>query len=155
MAPQASGPSLNDQVEALERSRRRLMIALVITILLWFVPQILDDLAPAALPHTLRSILVVLGVVGGLLWMGFMLRYNRFQRMVRNRPELRERLDDERIGQLRHQAVYRGWVALLICVAVGVAVAPFVTIPDQALLLTLLLVGVTAPIVFFLWLDRG
>jgi hypothetical protein len=41
-----------------------------------------------------------------------------------------------------------------IAIALGVAVAPFVEIPDQGLLLTLMLLVVNSPIVYFLVLDR-
>ncbi len=155
MTAESSGPSLTDQVESLEKSRRHMMISLVGTLLLWFVPQILEDAVPDAMPHALKATCVFLGMAGGLLWVVLMLRYHRFQNMVRNRPELRDRLNDERIGQLRREAIYRGWVVLLVFVAAGVALAPFVALPVQALLLTLLMVGVSAPLLFFLWLDRG
>ena len=41
-----------------------------------------------------------------------------------------------------------------MAVALGVAVAPFVELPVRAVLLTLLLVAVDAPILFYLALDR-
>lgn len=154
-SPSSSSPALKDQAESLEKSRRRLMIALVATTALWFLPQILDSFVPEAIPHSLKTVLIFLGLIGNLLWLVFMYRFFRYQQLVLGRPELQDRLEDERIGAIRREAGFRGWATLLVFVAVGVGLAPFVVIPVQALLMTLLMVGVTAPLLFFLWLDRG
>ena len=76
---------------------------------------------------------------GAAVWLVAMGRYHRFQRRILADPELRRRLDDERVITLRREAVYRGWLVLVVAVALGVVVAPFVELPDQAVLLTLLL----------------
>ena len=155
MNDKATLSSLEKEIETLEKSRRRMLLSVALFMLVWFVPQILESLGPETFPRGLRALFAVLGAVGGIVWMVLMLRFHRLQTKVRNRPELQERLNDERVRQLRREAVYRGWVTMVVLVAVGVALAPFVEIPGQPLLMTLLLVGVEAPILFFLWLDRG
>jgi hypothetical protein len=142
------------EVESLERWRRQMLATVVVTTILWFVPQILQTVLADGLPAAARAALVVAGLLAALVWMLAMWRYHRFQQRVHADPELRRRLDDERVLALRREAIYRGWLVLVVAVALGVAVAPFVELPDQAVLLTLLLIGVDAPIVFFLALDR-
>ncbi len=155
MNNEAALSPLENEIETLEASRRRMLLSVALFMLLWFLPQILEELGTEAFSGSLRSLFAILGAAGGIVWMVLMFRFHRLQTKVRNRPELRERLNDERIVQLRREAVYRAWVTLLVLVAMGVALAPFAELPSQALLMTLLLVGVDAPILFFLWLDRG
>ena len=143
------------QLDALDRSRRHMLTAVVATSTLWILPQILQGVLYETLPHIVNSILVIAGMTGGLAWMAFMFRYHRFQMRVLGDPELKKRLDDERITQIRREAIYRGWFVLVVAVAIGVFVAPFAELPDQAVLLSLMLLGVNAPIVFFLVMDRG
>ena len=107
------------------------------------------------IPHRLNIALVIAGIVVALAYVVFMLRYHRFQMRVLGDPELRQRLDDERVIELRKEAIYRGWITLVLAVGLGVAVAPFADLPDQAILLTLMLLAVNAPIMFFLALDRS
>ena len=143
------------ELDALDRSRRHMLIAVVTTSTLWLVPQILRGVFDEGLPQALNNALIVAGVVGALAYVFFMLRFHRFQMRIHGDPELRERLDDERVIELRKESIYRGWIILVLAVGLGVAVAPFADLPDQPVLLTLMLLAVNAPIMFFLALDRG
>jgi hypothetical protein len=147
-------PHTAAELEALERSRRHMLAAVVITSALWLVPPIVQGFAGEALPRTLRSVLVLVGVLGALAWMLFMWRFHRFQGRVQNDPALRAQLDDERILALRRESICRGWMVLVIALGLGIAAAPFTELPDVALLYALMLVAVNAPILFFLALDR-
>jgi len=142
------------EIEALERSRRHMLVAVLIASTIWFAQMILSGLVGDGLPANLKIALFAAGMVGALAFMLLMFRFHRFQMRVHGDPALRERLNDERIQEVRREAIYRSWWVLVIAVALGVAVAPFVELPDQALLLTLMLVAVNGPIVFFLALDR-
>jgi hypothetical protein len=154
-SPTANTPSISPaDLEALDRSRRQMLASVVITSALWLVPQILQTALGDGLPRTVTAVLILAGLAGAVAWMVFMWRMHRFQQRVLASDDLRHRLDDERVIALRREAIYRGWVVLLILLAIGVAVAPFVELPVMAVLLTLLLVGVDGPIVFFLALDR-
>lgn len=154
-SPTANTPSISPaDLEALDRSRRQMLASVVITSALWLVPQILQTALGDGLPRPVTAMLILAGLAGAVVWMVFMWRMHRFQQRVLASDDLRHRLDDERVIALRREAIYRGWVVLLILLAIGVAVAPFVELPVMAVLLTLLLVGVDAPIVFFLALDR-
>lgn len=141
-------------LDALERSRRHMLTAVVVTSILWIVPQILQDVLSEGLSGPARGALILAGLAGGLIWMVSMWRFHRFQQQVLDDPDLRRRLDDERVLALRREAIYRGWIVMVVAVSLGVAAAPFVELPDLAVLLTLLLLGVNAPIMFFLALDR-
>lgn len=143
-----------DEIEALERSRRRMLLSVVIALAVWIVPQILHTSLEDGLPRPVYAALVLAGIAGALVFVVLMLRYHRFQTRVQSDPELRRRLDDERVVALRKEAIYRGWWTVALAIALGVAIAPFVEIPDQGLLLTLMLIVVNAPIVYFLVLDR-
>ncbi|MEN8006045.1 MAG: hypothetical protein ABFS42_03480 [Candidatus Krumholzibacteriota bacterium] len=149
------GLKSTSELDALDRSRRHMLIAVVATSTLWLVPQILRSAFDEGLPQVLNIALIVAGVVGALAYVFFMLRFHRFQKRILGDPGLRERLDDERVLILRKEAIYRGWVILVLAVGLGVAVAPFADLPDQAILLTLMLLAVNSPILFFLVLDRG
>ena len=154
MTNEHAAPNPAAEIETLERSRRRMLASVVVTSALWLVPQIVQGLWAGALPRGLAVALVLAGVGGALAWMAFMWRYHSFQQRVMTDPELRSRLDDERVVALRKDAILRGWGVLVAALAAGVAAAPFVDLPDVPVMLTLLLVGVNAPIVFFLILDR-
>jgi hypothetical protein len=143
-----------DTIEVLDRARRRMLVAVVLTSTLWLGPQILVAVAEDLLSGAVVAGLSLAGVVGAVAWMVFMWRVHRLQRRVLRQPDLRRRLDDERTGQLRREAGFRAWVLLVVVLGAGVAASPFATLPDQAVLLTLLLLAVNAPIVFFLVLDR-
>ena len=143
-----------DQIESLERARRRMLVAVVIATTAWFLPQILHGVLAEGLPRAATAALIVVGVAGALVYVASMWRFHRFRQRVQGDPELRRRLDDERVAALRREAICRGWIVLVIALGVGVAAAPFVELPAQAVLLTLLLVAVDAPLVFFLALDR-
>jgi len=140
-------------LDALERSRRRMLMAVVAASTLWLAPQIVRGFFPTGLPHALSASLALAGMAGALAYLVFMMRFHGFQRRVLGDPELRERMNDERVIALRREAIYRGWIVLVLAVGLGVAAAPFTDLPDQATLLTLLLVAVDAPILFFLALD--
>lgn len=150
-----AGRPSNAEIEALDRYRRQMLIALVAATTLWIVPQILREALVNWLPQALNNTLILAGVAGALAYVVLMMRFHRYQRRIQADPDLRERLDDERVIELRKTAVYRGWVALVVAIGLGVAVAPFTDLPDQAVLLTLMLVAVNTPILFFLALDRS
>ena len=148
------GPSPAGTIEALDRARRRMLVAVVVTSTLWLLPQILVSVSEDLLPGAAIAALSLAGVLGAMAWMVFMWRFHRFQQRVLGQPELRRRIDDERVQQLRREAVFRAWVLLVLVIGAGVAASPFTALPDQAILQTLLLLAVNAPLVFFLILDR-
>lgn len=153
VAPDPSRPSPS-ALEDLDRARRHMLSSLVIASVLMLLPQILLSISEESVPHTVTVGLAIAAMIGGFVWMGFMWRFHRFQQRVKNQPELRRSLNDERIVSIRREAVFRTWFVLVVIIGLGVAVAPFVTLPDQAVLLTLLLVAVDTPLLFFLALDR-
>jgi hypothetical protein len=147
-------PNPAAQIEILDRSRRRMLASVVATSVLWFVPQIVQGLWAGALPRGLTIVLVLAGIGAAFAWMGFMWRYHSFQQRVLADPDLRSRLDDERVVALRKDAILHGWAVLVAALGVGVAAAPFVDLPDMPVMLLLLLLAVDGPIVAFLILDR-
>ena len=149
------GVDSNTELDALDRSRRHMLMAVVITSILMLLPQIVRGIKDDLLPGALNTALVLVGVVGSLAFVIFMMRFHRFQMRVHGDPELRQRMNDERVIEMKMKAVYRAWVTVVVAVALGVAVAPFADLPDQVVLLTLMLLSVNAPIIFFLILDRN
>ena len=141
-------------IDALDRSRRHLMIVVVITSSIMLLSQAAGSAFFDHTPQILKNVLILAGVAGSLLFVVFMMRYNRFQMRVLADPDLRKRLDDERVLSLRREAIMHGWVAVLVVVAIGVGIAPFVELPDQAVLPVLLLLAVHTPLVSFLIRDR-
>jgi amino acid permease len=140
--------------EAMDRVRRQMLIMVVVACTAWFAPQIVLTFSAELLSRTVVVILTLAGMAGAVAWMVQMWRYHRFQKRLGERPDLRHRLDDERVRTLRLQAIYRAWWVLAVVVAIGVGIGPFVELPHMAVLLTLLLLTVNLPIVFFLSLDR-
>lgn len=155
MVTNNSTQSAAHQIEALDRSRRQMLASVAITSVLWFLPSIVQGLWAGTLPRGLNIVLILAGIAGAAVWMFSMWRYHNFQQKVQADPELRRRLDDERVIALRKEAILGGWGILLAALTVGVALAPFVELPDVPVMLILLLVGVNAPILIFLILDRG
>lgn len=146
--------SIVAEIESLERSRRAVLIAVVVTSAAWMLPQIVQSVMAESIPRLLNNALIITGILGALAFTGFMLRYHHFQTKVHGDPQLRSHLDDERIVELRKEAIYRGWFTVMVMIAAGVGIAPFAELPDQAILLALMLVAGNAPILFFLALDR-
>lgn len=142
-------------IDALDRTRRNLMIVVVITSSIMMLSQAAGSAFFDQMPVILRNTLIFAGVTGSLLFVVFMMRFQMFQTRVQGDPELRKRLDDERILTLRREAIMHGWVVVLLALAAGVAVAPFADLPDQAVLPVLLLLAVNTPIVSLLIRDRG
>jgi uncharacterized membrane protein len=87
--------------------------------------------------------------------MFFLWRMHRFKRRLQADPATRDRLEDERVREVRREAIYRSWFALVVALGLGVALTALVSVPARPLMLVLLLLAVDAPIVFFLVLDRG
>jgi hypothetical protein len=144
-----------DEIEALDRSRRHMLVTVIVASTASMLPWILRGALGESLPPTLNTVLILVGVAGAVAYVVFMMRFHRFQTRVHGDPALRARLDDERVLALRREAISRGWLVLVVVLGLGVAVAPFAALPDQAVLMVLLLVAVNAPIGFFLFLDRG
>lgn len=141
-------------IEAMDRARRQMLIMVVVTCTLFLAPQIVLTFSAGHLSRAAVVILTLAGMAGAVAWMVQMWRYHRFQKRLCERPDLRRRLEDERVRALRLQAIYRAWWVLAVVVAIGVGIGPFVELPHMAVLLTLLLLTVNLPIVFFLALDR-
>lgn len=142
-------------IESLDRVRRRMLWAVVVTSLLWLLPQITLVGGADDLPATWRVPLVVATLFGAGAWMFFMWRMRRFNRRLRADPATRDRLEDERVREVRREAIYRSWFVIVVTLGLGVALSALVSVPSQPLMLVLLLLAVDAPIVFFLVLDRG
>lgn len=142
-------------IDALDRTRRHLMIVVVITSSIMLLSQAAGAAFFDSVPRILKNTLILTGVAGSLLFVVFMMRYQRFQMRVHADPELRKRLDDERVIALRRDAIMHGWAVVLVAVAIGVGLAPFADLPDQVVLPVLLLLAVNTPIVSLLIRDRG
>ncbi len=142
------------EIEALDHCRRRMIAAIVVSVAFWFVPQILQGLWESLLPRPVLVALVALGIAGGLAYMFFMMRFHRLQMRILADPRLDGSLNDERILALRQTAIHRGWVAMLVTMALGLGISFLVEIPDHVILLILLLVAIEVPLLAFLVLDR-
>ncbi len=153
-SPSHSGSHSTTDIDALERSRRLMLLAVVATSTLMLLPMILYGIIGERLPRMLHDGLIIATIVGALTYVVFMMRFHRFQKRVLSDPDLRQRMDDERVLEMRKEAIYRGWMILVLVIGLGVSVAPFVDLPAQAVLLALMLVAVNMPILFFLDLDR-
>ena len=142
-------------IDALDRTRRQLMIVVVITSSIMLLSQVAGVALFDQMPRLLRNTLILAGVAGSLIFVVFMMRFHRFQMRVHADPELRKKLNDERVIALRREAIMHGWVAVLVATAFGVSIAPFADLPDQVVLPVLLLLAVNTPIVSLLIRDRG
>ena len=142
-------------IDALDRTRRRLMVVVVITSSIMLLSQVAGAAFFDTVPRVLKNTLILAGVAGSLLFVVFMMRFHRFQMRVHADPELRMKLNDERVVALRREAIMHGWVAVLVATAFGVSIAPFTDLPDQAVLPVLLLLAVNTPLVSILIRDRG
>lgn len=144
-----------DPIDALDRARRRMLTAVVLTSLLWLLPQVALTARSGGLASPWGQVLAGLAALGALAWMFYMWRYNRFRRRIERDEELRRRLDDERVREVRRDSIYRSWWVLVVVIGVGVAATALTDLPAQPVLLALLLVAVDAPLLFFLAMDRG
>lgn len=144
-----------DPIDALDRARRQMLVAVVAASLVWLLPQVVLTAGNEELATPWLQTMSVVAVAGALAWMFFMWRYHRFRRRVESDEQLRERLDDERVREVRRESIYRSWWVLVVVIGLGVGLSALTELRAQPVLLVLLLVAVDAPLLFFLALDRG
>lgn len=144
-----------DPIDALDRARRQMLWAVIVTSTLWLLPQVVLATDWGGLAVAWRAGLGLAAAAGALAWMFFMWRYHRFQRNIRGDEALSRRVDDERVREVRRESIQRAWYVLVVALGLGVAASAWADLPAQPILLALLLLGVNLPLLFFLHLDRG
>ncbi len=138
-------------IERLDRERRRLLLVILIVFNLWQIPSIFLDAFDGQMP---RLALVLLTTVGAIAFTYTMLRWHFLKKGICADPELASTIDDERVKSLWLSASQKGWVALILWLAVFRAIGAFHDLPMGLVLQSGIVIGISIPIISFLYLDR-
>jgi hypothetical protein len=145
---------MEDRVEALDRSRRRMLTGFLVAFLAWQVPAIV--LAATQIAH--RGVAVassLLAAVAGVVWIVYLVRLLRLQREVAGDPEAALALEDERVRQARARAFAFGFWALSLYLLAARFGAFVVELPTAEVVQAGLVVAAASAIGAFLVYDRG
>jgi hypothetical protein len=138
-----------------ERLARQRWWILVLYIASWFVWQLFSLKPVSALPflHGIPAIAIALG--GFVVWSIALIMLLRFMSRTRRNRLLNGMLNDELTRDHSRRAFIHGYWALLFALVVASPAAAFGMIPDALTLVQgLIMVGVSVPLVSFIWLDR-
>jgi len=140
------------EVEALDRSRRRMLLGLLIGFGVWQSVSIAKALVGGArFPRGVYLGLMAVSLAGGAYWGFELLQMLRWARRVRRNPELAATLNDERVQVVRLKALAVALVAVLTAQAIPILAPIPAVVGGQVTIL----VGVTVAIGAYLTLDEG
>lgn len=143
---------LEKQAERLARQRWWILVFYIAS---WFVWQLFSLKPVSELPflHGIPAIAVALG--GFAVWSVALIMLLRFMSRTRRNRLLNGMLNDELTRDHSRRAFVYGYWALLIALVVASPAAAFGMIPNTLTLVQgLIMVGVSVPLVSFIWLDR-
>lgn len=157
---------MEDQIERLDRQRRRMLVGFVVALIAFRVPEILREALKTELPNGLRGALLMIALVGTVLFVVYMLRLFTFGAKLAQSPNLAAVLLDERVRTVSSRACAIGfWAVITLLAAASALPAVAWAFTDSGAIVaervgavaadTGLLVGVVTAIVAFLVLDRG
>lgn len=157
---------MEDQIERLDRQRRRMLVGFVVALIAFRVPEILREALITELPDGLRGALLMIALVGTVLFVVYMLRLFIFGAKLAQSPNLAAVLLDERVRAVSSRAFAVGfWAVMTLLAAASALPAVAWAFTDSGAIVTErvgavaadtgLLVGVVTAIVAFLVLDRG
>lgn len=157
---------MEDQIERLDRQRRRMLVGFVVAVIALWGPNILRGALRTELPNGVRGALIMIGLVGTVLFVVYMMRLFIFGAKLAQSPNLVAVLLDERVRAISSRACAAGFWAVMTLLfvasalpAVAWAYTGYGAIVSErvgaVVADTGILVGVVTAIVAFLVLDRG
>lgn len=157
---------MEDQIERQDRLRRRMLIGFVVAMIALYLPKILRESLETELPDGLRGVLIVIGLVGTVLFVVYMMRLLIFGAKLAQSPGLAAVLFDERVRAVWSRAcAVAFWVVITLLAAASALPAVAWAFTDSGAVVSErvgavvadagLLVGVVTAITAFLVLDRG
>lgn len=146
---------MEDRIDALERTRRRMLAGFLVAYVTWQVPTIVQEAAGARMPPGIVGASSVLAALAAVVWIAYSLWLWRLLRQLAHDPAMAEALDDERVEQARSRALAFGFWALLVYLAMARLAAFLLEISAATVAQSGLVVAVAAVIGAFLVYDRG
>lgn len=146
---------MEDRIDALDQTRRRMLAGFLVAFVAWQVPTIVQEEVAARMPPGIVGAFSVLGALAGIVWIAYSLRLWRLQRQVAREPAAAAALDDERVREARSRALAFGFWALVVYLATARLVAFLLEISPATVAQSGLLVAAAASIGAFLVYDRG
>jgi len=143
--------STMDRIEVLDRERRRMLIVVLAAFNLWQIPGLFTETFESALP---RTFIIIVALIGSFAFMYSMWRMVRLKKAISNDVEAQKALADERVRNLWLKASQKGWAALLIWLAGFRVAGAFTDIPLELVMQIGIIIGVSIPLIWFLYLDR-
>lgn len=134
-------------IDTLAARRNRLLVGNACGFLIWQA----CTFGPHLAGHGVAPLIIVFGIAGFLLW-GVTL-----WQLLRPIPDARTRaaLDDELTRHHQQRAMLAGYWAMLLTAAAALAVASFMPLASLLVLRVLIAVGVAAPLLRFVVLERA
>ncbi len=142
--------------ERLDRSRRRMLVGLLLALIAWIAMRIVGLLGASG-NQPLAIVLAGSLILGGVVWLFYLARMIGYANAVRgggDRP-LREVLIDERVRSNRLRAFSFGFGAVLVSQLVMLVASVQADIPVGLVVNLTLAVAIASAIGAFLVCDRG
>ncbi len=143
-------------VEALDRSRRRVLLGILVGFTVWQGATIANGLlGPASVSRSVRVVLVVIALAASAYWTFHLFQMRRWIRQVSADAALASALTDERWQLMRLKAFALALFAVMATQGIVIiATVLFFTIPTVVAAQLTILVGCDAAIGGFLWFER-
>lgn len=145
---------MEDLVESLDRRRRRMLAAFLVAFVAWQVPLVWQEALAGALPRRVALGLTAVSLIAWGVWLLVFVQFFRLRRQLAADPDLETALLDERVLDLQRRALVVGFWSLIVYLAV-LRLSPLVVeLSTAAVTQGGLVVGASAAIGAFLYLDR-
>ncbi len=143
-------------VEALDQSRRRMLLGALVSFTAWQAASIANGLlGPASIPRGMRILLVGVALVACAYWAFYLIQILRWSRQASAAAAMASALDDERIQLIRLKAFAFAFFAVMATQAILIVTTLlFATIPAASAAQITILVGCAAAIGGFLTYER-
>ncbi len=143
---------MNATKDELDRSRRQVLLGIVIGYSIWLVTFLL--LQDWRLPIGVDLAILGIGLAGCGYWTFHLLRMLRMERVLRRQPELADAMNDEFVQQKRWKAWKFAFIAVLVCQALLILVNLWIPFDAGLAAQLTIWVAVVSSIGAFLYYDR-
>jgi hypothetical protein len=142
---------MDNQTERLARQRWRLMLTYTISRLVW---QFFSLEPVRAWPYLRGLPVAIIALGAGAVWVVILFMLFAFMSRVKRDRLAHGALDDELTQANRMRCWKVGYFTMLFALAAAIVVAAFKLIDALALTQMLMMVAVSVPLLFFVWLER-
>jgi sterol desaturase/sphingolipid hydroxylase (fatty acid hydroxylase superfamily) len=143
------------QKEKMEYYRTRMLCGFLIGFVFWQIPMLLTSLWSNATVKLIAAFVSPISVIGGVVWMYYLVQVVRFGFMLRKHPEMGKKFNDERIQQTRLKSFTAGFWVLVVLQPILMYLAPATDMTAEGVVMVNIFFAVTSVLVAVLILERA